>query len=140
MSRIKENILLLLKPQTIIGLLISIVGIYWAFHDFDFDFGTFLVISMLFAVCFTIIICTICNGFHVFFHEKRKCTIQSGLNGAVCHDLELFFSDFNVFLQCFHEKIFYLDFLICNVYFSIYQINSIHILIYVQKMDQVIFY
>ena len=40
MSKIKENILLLLKPQTIIGLLISIAGIYWAFHDFDFD--TFL--------------------------------------------------------------------------------------------------
>ena len=37
MSKIKENILLLLKPQTIIGLLISIAGIYWAFHDFGFD-------------------------------------------------------------------------------------------------------
>ena len=37
MSKIKENILLLLKPQAIIGLLISIVGIYWAFHDFAFD-------------------------------------------------------------------------------------------------------
>ncbi len=37
MSKIKENILLLLKPQAIIGLLISIVGIYWAFHDFGFD-------------------------------------------------------------------------------------------------------
>ncbi len=29
--------LLLVKPQTIIGLLISFVGIYWAFHDFGFD-------------------------------------------------------------------------------------------------------
>ena len=37
MSKIKENILLLLKPQAIIGLLISILGIYWAFHDFAFD-------------------------------------------------------------------------------------------------------
>jgi uncharacterized protein (TIRG00374 family) len=36
-SKIKENVLLLLKPQTIIGLLISIAGIYWAFHDFAFD-------------------------------------------------------------------------------------------------------
>ena len=37
MSKIKDNILLLLKPQAIIGLLISILGIYWAFHDFAFD-------------------------------------------------------------------------------------------------------
>ena len=37
MSKIKENISLLLKPQVIIGLLISIGGIYWAFHDFGFD-------------------------------------------------------------------------------------------------------
>jgi len=36
-SNIKENILLLLKPQAIIGLFISIVGIYWAFHDFGID-------------------------------------------------------------------------------------------------------
>ena len=37
MSKIKENLLLLLKPQAIIGLLISMAGIYWAFHDFGFD-------------------------------------------------------------------------------------------------------
>ena len=37
MNKIKENILLLIRPQTVIGLLISVVGIYWAFHDFAFD-------------------------------------------------------------------------------------------------------
>lgn len=37
MNKIKGNILLLIRPQTVIGLLISIVGIYWAFHDFAFD-------------------------------------------------------------------------------------------------------
>jgi len=36
-NKIKENLLLLLKPQAIIGLLISMAGIYWAFHDFGFD-------------------------------------------------------------------------------------------------------
>ena len=40
MSKIKETLLLLLKPKAILGLLISIAGIYWAFHDFAFD--TFL--------------------------------------------------------------------------------------------------
>ena len=40
MSKVKENLLLLLKPQAIIGLLISMAGIYWAFYDFAF--GTFL--------------------------------------------------------------------------------------------------
>ena len=37
MNKIKRNILLLIRPQTVIGLLISVVGIYWAFHDFAFD-------------------------------------------------------------------------------------------------------
>ncbi len=35
-SKIKETLSLLLKPQAIMGLLISIVGIYWAFYDFAF--------------------------------------------------------------------------------------------------------
>ena len=35
-SKIKETFLLLIRPQAIIGLLISIVGIYWAFYDFKF--------------------------------------------------------------------------------------------------------
>ena len=37
MNKIKENILFLLKPQAIIGLFISIAGIYWAFHNFNFN-------------------------------------------------------------------------------------------------------
>lgn len=37
MNKIKGNILLLIRPQTVIGLLISVVGIYWAFHDFAFN-------------------------------------------------------------------------------------------------------